>query len=75
MHELDGRAEDHAPTSVHHAGVDDFRRAEPSLDLHDSPFDEALLLLRRVILRVLSKVSVRARFRDCVNDSWVAPRS
>src|SRR5688572_30006781 len=38
-------------------------------DVFDAPFDEALLLSRGVILRVLTQIAMAARFRDGLDNS------
>src|SRR5689334_17877415 len=66
--ELDGRAEHAAAVGVEPRGIDDLAVAELRFQLGDAPLDEALALLRGVILGVLREVAVRARLRDGGDD-------
>src|SRR5437763_5987566 len=47
---------------------DDLRAAHLRLELRDAALDEALLLPRRVVLRILGEVAVRARLGDRLRD-------
>src|SRR5882672_5214606 len=64
LFQLDGRAEHAAPFGVEQLRVDDLRVAELGLDLLDPALDEALALLRGVVLGVLREIAVGARLRD-----------
>src|SRR6266480_2040272 len=48
--------------------LDDLRGTDLRLELRDAALDEALLLPRRVVLRVLGEVPVRPRLRDRLRD-------
>src|SRR5690606_28989096 len=62
--DLDGRAEHDLAARVDRGRVDDLAVRELRLDVRDAALDEALLLARGVVLRVLLQVAVRARLRD-----------
>ena len=66
--EIDRRAEDDPPAPVDGGGIDDLRGTEPSLDLRNPPFDEALLLPRGMVLGVLAEIPVRPGFRERAYD-------
>ena len=63
--EVDCRAEHDMPAGVgDRGGVDHLRSGELVLDLGDPALDEALALLRRVVVGILRKVAVPARFGE-----------
>src|SRR6185437_2103363 len=57
---LDGRAENDPSFGIEVGGIDHLRVRELRLEIRDAPFDEALPLLRRVVVRVLRQIAVRA---------------
>ena len=62
--EIDRRAEHDAAIGIERRRVDDLGGGELALDLQDAAFDEALLVLGRLVLGVLGQVALRARFGD-----------
>src|SRR5690349_14864039 len=66
--ELDGRAKHAAAVGIEPRRIDDLAVAELRLQLGNTPLDEALALLRCVILGVLREIAVRARLRDGGDD-------
>ena len=62
--DLDGGAEDATPVRLEPLRIDHLGVGELHLDLGNAAFDEALPLLRGIVLRVLREVPVRARFGD-----------
>jgi hypothetical protein len=55
---------DHPALGVERGRVDDLRRGQLALDLEDAAFDEALLVLGRLVLGVLGQIALGTRFRD-----------
>src|SRR5580765_2131774 len=66
--QVDRRGEHDAALGVQRPRVDDLRGRELALDLEDAAFDEALLVLRRLVLGVLRQVALRARLGDGLDD-------
>src|SRR5688572_16995891 len=66
--QLHGGAEDHPAVIGNRRRIDDFRGRELGFDLTDAAFDEALLLARRVVLGILGKIAVAARFGNGLDD-------
>src|SRR5882757_3309968 len=60
--ELQRRAKHDAAVGGQLGDIDHFCIAQAILDLVDAPFDETLLLTRRVIFRIFAQITVRARF-------------
>src|SRR5690606_21845903 len=67
VHEVHRRAENDTAVRVELCDIDDLRVRELRLDVANARLDHALLLLRRVVLRVLAKITMSTRLRDRVH--------
>ena len=68
--QIHGYAE-HNPTILRQLrDVDDLGIGQPAFDFGDSPFDEALILTRRMVFGVLGQIAVATRFGDGADDGW-----
>ncbi|EGJ10583.1 hypothetical protein RBXJA2T_09662 [Rubrivivax benzoatilyticus JA2 = ATCC BAA-35] len=66
--EVDRGAEDDLAAGVQRRRVDDLGRGELALELLDPAFDEALLVLGRVVLGVLGQVALGTSLGDGLDD-------
>jgi len=65
--QIDGCTEDDSSLGVDSGGIDDMRMRELGLQSRDAALEKALTLFRRVVLRVLGEIAVRARLGDRSN--------
>src|SRR6185312_12405368 len=70
--QVDGGAKHDAVARVELGDIDDLGGRKQGLQLGNAALDEALLLARRMVFRVLLEVTVRARLGNGGNDAWPA---
>jgi len=73
--EVDGCAEHHAAIGVDRRRIDHLRVGELGFDFGDAALDEALPLLRGIVVGILREITMRARFRDRLDDRRSLDRS